>query len=474
LKKIFILLLVLVLALSLCGTATASDISVKLNGSQLSFDVPPTLDNGRTLVPLRAIFEAIGADVKWDGDTQTVTATKDGTVVALTIGSKTAYKNNGPVELDVPGKIINQRTLVPLRFVGEAFGSNVVWDGNTRTITITSGSGSGSPPSDPPTKSKMKAHFIDVGQGDAILIQFPNGKSMLVDGGPRTAGEKLVSYLKKAGITSIDIVVATHPHEDHIGGLLNVLNNFPVNKVIDSGYPHTSKTYEDYLSLIDQKDISFEIAHAFNSINIDPGVKITILHPGTTMADSNNNSIVLKLQHNQVGFLLTGDAEAEAEKYLMERTDATTLKSDILKVGHHGSRTSTSDAFLKKVSPSTSIIMLGEDNSYGHPHSETITKLVKIGSEVYQTNVNGHIVVFSDGNKVNVFTVSDKPISSDSVVIEGGEVTLQRYVGSIKSDKYHYPSCRYAQSINPENETWFNSKSDAQTAGYVPCGVCKP
>ena len=135
-KKFYVVLLVILMTLTLCSTATANDISVKLNGSQLSFDVPPAVDNGRTLVPLRAIFEAMGADVKWDGNTQTVTATKDSTIVVLTIGNKTAYKNNSPVVLDGPGKIINQRTLVPLRFVGEAFGADVVWEGKKKDYEV--------------------------------------------------------------------------------------------------------------------------------------------------------------------------------------------------------------------------------------------------------------------------------------------------------------------------------------------------
>lgn len=199
------------------------------------------------------------------------------------------------------------------------------------------------------------------------------------------------------------------------------------------------------------------------------------------MADINNNSIVIKLQHNQVGFLLTGDAEAEAESHFMQRTDAATLDSDVLKVGHHGSRTSTSDAFLNKVSPSTAIIMAGEDNSYGHPHPETITKLNRIGADIYQTSVNGNIVITSDGKRINILTISGTPIRSDSgsglgsdSVIDSRNDSSGTYVGSIKSDKYHYPDCRYAKNINPENEIWFDSKTEAEAAGYVPCGVCKP
>ena len=237
--------------------------------------------------------------------------------------------------------------------------------------------------------------------------------------------------------------------------------------------PISTKTYEDFLRLIDEINIGFEIAHAFNSINIDPSVKITILHPGTTMADINNNSVVFKLQHTHVGFMLTGDAEAEAEKYLMERTDSATLQSTVLKVGHHGSRTSTTDTFLSRVSPSKAVIMAGQGNTYGHPHPETITKLTRAGIEIYRTDLQGNIIVTSDGSGVKV-TTSKGSVIQEPVPTPEPSATLGTYVGSIKSDKYHYPTCRHATTINQENEIWFDSKSEAQAAGYVPCGACKP
>ncbi len=161
---------------------------------------------------------------------------------------------------------------------------------------------------------ELAVHFIDVGQGDAILVQSPTGATMLIDGGPRTAGQRVVEYLKQAGIDSIDKVVATHPHADHIGGLIDVFEAFPVGKVYDSGYPYDTVTFNNYMNIIETKGVEFAIAHRTNPVNLCPELAITIAHPGTTMADPNNSSIVLSLSHGEVGFLFTGDAEREAEQ----------------------------------------------------------------------------------------------------------------------------------------------------------------
>lgn len=378
-----------------CVADTTNDISIIADGNTLSFDVPPVVENGRTLVPLRAIFEALDADVKWSGESQTILATRAGMQITLKIGDTNAYINSKPAQLEVPAKVIQDRTLVPLRFVGESLGAKVVWEDSTRTITITSSR----------TNSKdMSVHFINVGQGDAILIQTPNGKVMLIDGGPRSAGEKVVSYLKKAGVSSIDILVATHPHEDHIGGLIDVLNAFTVKKIYDSGYPHTSKTYENYLTLIEEKNINFNKAHGFNQINIDPAISVTILHPCTTMDGINNNSVVLKVQYDNVGFMFTGDAESEAEAYFMEKTDDATLKSTVIKVGHHGSHTSTSRQFIDKVAPQIAIISVGAGNDYGHPNSDILQRIHNTGAQIYRTDLNGDIIICTNGNTYKVET----------------------------------------------------------------------
>lgn len=246
---------------------------------------------------------------------------------------------------------------------------------------------------------ELSAHFIDVGQGDSSLIVTPNGKNVLIDGGKKSAGEKVVSYLKAAGVSSIDLLVATHPDADHIGGLIDVLETFPVKSVLDSGKDHTSQTYIDYLSLIDEKDIPFNIAKTGESISVDPSVKIQVLNSSDNGASDNNEaSVVLKITYNQIDFLYTGDAGVEAEEKMIGKFN---LDAEIFKVSHHGSDTGTSDEFLKEVTPTASILSYGE-NSYGHPTSEVVSKLRESGSSLYSTMDQGDIVVTTDGKAFNV------------------------------------------------------------------------
>ncbi|MFK2827208.1 S-layer homology domain-containing protein [Bacillus sp. B190/17] len=247
---------------------------------------------------------------------------------------------------------------------------------------------------------EMFAHFIDVDQGDSILIQTPNGKTILVDGGKRSAGEKVVAYLKKAGVTSIDVVVATHPDADHIGGLINVLQSIPVKKVLDSGKVHTTETYHEFLSLIDTKNIAFEVPKTGQALSIDPALKVQVLNSGDRNAsDNNENSIVLKLTYGGVSYLLTGDADVKVEEDMITKFD---VKSTILKAGHHGAKTSTSQAFVNAVKPAVTILSYGKDNSYGHPTDEVVSRLKAAGSKLYSTAESGDIVVKTDGKTYSV------------------------------------------------------------------------
>ncbi len=222
--------------------------TVNLDGQQLSFDVPPTIEDGRTLVPLRAIFEAMGATVSWDQDTQTATAVKGDTTVVLKIGSTTPTINGQVKQLDVPAKIVSGRTLAPLRFVGEAFGGTVEWNQASQLVSITSVPTSGTPPPPAPATSETFVHFIDVGQADAIYIELPNHNDILIDGGNKADGSLVVNYLKNLGVDDIELLIATHPHEDHIGGLPAVLDTFKVESILDSGYSASTAIYNQYSS----------------------------------------------------------------------------------------------------------------------------------------------------------------------------------------------------------------------------------
>lgn len=246
---------------------------------------------------------------------------------------------------------------------------------------------------------ELKAHFLDVGQGDSSLIVTPNGKTILIDGGKSTAGEKVVAYLKQAGISSIDLLVATHPDADHIGGLIDVLDQVEVEKVLDSGKSHTSQTYLDYLTLIDEKNIPFEVAEEGSSISLDSALTIKVLNSGSDAKDNNESSVILKITYGQIDFLYTGDAEIQQEAEMVSKYN---VEAEVLKAGHHGSDTSTSQEFINEVQPEVSILSYGEGNSYGHPYSEIVNRLKAIGSDIYSTAVSGDIVVTTDGTSYDV------------------------------------------------------------------------
>jgi len=246
----------------------------------------------------------------------------------------------------------------------------------------------------------VKVHFIDSGQGDAILIQAPD-KTVLIDGSTRSAGNIVVNYLKAQGVQTIDLVIATHPHEDHIGGLIAVFNSFTVKEIIDSGIEHTTKTYEDYLNLIDAKDIPLLDAKPGMTRDLGGTVKLEILHPAKpSTSHLNDASVVARITFGTTSFLFTGDAEQASETTLLN--SGQTLASTVLKVGHHGSRTSTSQSFINKVNPQYAVISAGNGNSYGHPHKETLDKLKAKNVNTYRTDLNGNIVFDSDGKIIKI------------------------------------------------------------------------
>lgn len=320
----------------------------------------------------------------------------------------------------------------------------------------------------------LKVHFIDVGQGDAIFIRTPT-KNILIDGGER--GDLVVNYLKANAITHLDLVIGTHPHSDHIGGLVTVLQSITVKEVIDPGIIHTSKTFEDYLTLIDEKNIRFTEGRAGNYRDLGDGAILEILHPAIPSSSHlNDASIVTKITFGQVSFMLTGDAEEASEQAILFQSRLSS-KSTILKVGHHGSHSSTTQPFLDAVNPEVAVIMCGKDNTYGHPHEETLTKLSQASIDIYRTDIHGTIVITTDGQvyDINVkqpYQYVPQKIPEDSPQAE--QPVKKSFVGSIKSDRYHKPGCRHVKNILPDNKIWFDSVREAKSKGYAPCGACKP
>lgn len=245
----------------------------------------------------------------------------------------------------------------------------------------------------------LQVTFIDVGQGDSIAVQC-DSSSLLIDAGPNTATDQLLKTLGNLGIHRFDTLVITHPHEDHIGGMDRVIQNFDIGKVLMPDATTTTKTFSDLLAAISNK--GFSISHPAPGFNFSVGAAdCTVLAPNSpTYDDLNNYSIIIRLVYGNTSFLFTGDAQTDSEKEMLNRN--LVLKSDVLKVGHHGSSTSTSNGFLSAVSPRYAVISVGKDNDYGHPHPGTLAKLNAAGAQTYRTDLNGTITFNSDGTNLKI------------------------------------------------------------------------
>jgi len=248
--------------------------------------------------------------------------------------------------------------------------------------------------------SRLVVHFIDVGQGDSQFLQLPNGQTMLIDAGTNEKASEVVSYLNRLGVKTIDYLIATHPHEDHIGGMDEVINHFEIGNIYMPQVTHNTKSFESVLKAIKAKGKKITAGKAGLTILDQEGLKISFLAPcGQKYEDLNNWSIVTRVEFGNTSFLFTGDAEELSESEILESGQA--VSADVLKVGHHGSRSSTSTSFLKAVAPKYAVISAGKDNSYGHPHEETLKKLKQKNITVYRTDINGTIILFSDGRQIS-------------------------------------------------------------------------
>jgi beta-lactamase superfamily II metal-dependent hydrolase len=256
------------------------------------------------------------------------------------------------------------------------------------------------------TTGDLRAYFLDVGQGDSSVILFKD-KVILIDAGEADQGDRVVSDLQKLGVSTIDLLVATHPHSDHIGGMQKVLAHFTVKKVLDSGMPATSPLYEHFLETVDEKNIPYVVAEQGQTIDLDPSLRILVLSPPKERIgdDLNTNSIVLRISYGTTNLLYTGDATTVAEEVMVK--NGYPLDADVLKVGHHGSSGSSSAAFLSRVNPELAIISVGTDNEYGHPHQETLDRLNGAGTLVLRTDRDATVLVESDGATYSVVTEKD-------------------------------------------------------------------
>lgn len=312
-----------------------------------------------------------------------------------------------------------------------------------------------------PTQDTLKAHFIDVGQADCILLEC-QGQFMLIDAGNTADSSLVVSYLQKQGVEELVAVVGTHPHEDHVGGLAGVLAVFPTAAVYSPTRTYSSKCFDDFMRYADQQGLEVTIPRPGDGWMLG-SAQITVLGPTDSYSDVNNTSIVLMVQFGSNRFLFTGDMEREAEDDLLN--SHADLRADVLKVGHHGSYSSTGYLFLRTVAPRYAVISCGRGNSYGHPHDEPLSRLEDADVEIYRTDELATIVATSDGENIT-FTWERTGASPG----KPGPESTDYYIGNYNSKAFHKPSC---QSLPKEwNRVIFDTYEEAIDAGYYPCWRC--
>lgn len=392
-KGIFILSLVLCIFFAL--PAHAAPIVI-LNSRQIQLDITPVVQDDTVFLPLGAIVEPLGAQISWEQATQTVFFKKGLTEIRLYPGRADALINGAWVDLSAPVQAIDGRTMVPLQFFTVALGADASWDSDTQTVAINADVSTS-----PGIKSAARVHFIDVGQGDAIYIQLPDRIDVLIDGGNLDAEATILRYLQDQNVDDLDLVIASNCDAHHIGALPAVFSQYEVKKLIYNGAP-ASNVPDNLLNTAQSKNVPIETSNHQTWTWGDAALEIL----NGPVADGNyqDDSIISRLKVGDMEFLFMSDAGTKAENNLQGD-----IKAQILKVGDHGSAKATSQEFIDRVKPEAAIITMIGDNPkwYGHdpntpPAPEVLDRLQKQGAKVFRTDLDGDIVVVTDGQTYQV------------------------------------------------------------------------
>ena len=355
-------------------------------------------------------------------------------------------------------------------------------------------------PSSVPTEvaegSSFEIHYIDVGQADAALV-LCDGQAMLIDGGNAEDSNLIYAYLKKLSLDHLQYIVCTHAHEDHVGGLAGALNYATVDVAFSPVTSYDSRAFGNFVTYLDKQGVSITIPKAGDSFSLGSAT-VSILGPINSSDDPNNTSIVLRIVYGDTSFLFTGDAEREEEQDILNA--GYTLDSTVLKVGHHGSETSTSYVFLREIMPEYAVISVGTGNSYGHPTDAVLSRLRDADVKVYRTDLQGDVICTSDGKTVS-FSVARNAdadtlasVGPNSTQSGGNTGTTQPeqtdtpsqeeptnapvgtdYILNTNTHKFHYPGCSSVKQMAEKNKQSFTGTRDEVIAmGYDPCGRCHP
>lgn len=344
----------------------------------------------------------------------------------------------------------------------------------------------------------LRVHVLDVGQGDAILISSPAGKNVLIDAGTPESTQLLLARLEELVPGPLDLVVMTHPHADHIGGMAEILRKKGAKLFLDPGFNHASKIYAGVVTALEELAIPVKRGQAGRKVDLGGGAVMELLAPSqpfhkNTRSDANANSIVARLTFGETAFYLAADSEFETEERILKeivKGKGQSIRANVYKVAHHGSRHASSDAILAEIRPEIAVISAGKNNRYGHPTPEAMARCRQAGAEIYRTDLNGEVIFTSDGKAVTVKAErtdelkfdeqiqtarADKASSAPVEVAAGtasADVPSGGYIASRKSKSFHAASCGNAARIAPENRVHLATLEAARASGKKPARCC--
>ncbi|MCL1848404.1 MAG: MBL fold metallo-hydrolase [Clostridiales bacterium] len=380
-----------------------------------------------------------------------------------------AAGENIPGSQDPYSILYNNTVYLPIRQISGQLDLDVHWDEGTKTVSVYSGiteetkiplGNLGTATQAQEENAILEALFFDVGQADCILLR-TGGHNMLIDAGNTGQDRLILGYLAEHEVDALDYLVATHPHADHIGAMASVVNTMgSIGEVIMPDVVHTTKTYENLLIAIEDKNIPLTMAKPGDEYTLGDASILVLAPVSVSGSDLNEVSVVLRVTFGDTVFLFTGDAGTKSEN--AQIASGLPLQADVLKVGHHGSRTSSTQNYLDAVRPRYAVISCGTGNTYGHPHIEAMARLTASGAAIYRTDESGTVMIASDGKEI--FVSVEWESSPPEILIS--------FIGNKNSKIFHLPSCRNLPQES--NAVYFVTRQEALEASYSPCGTCKP